>query len=113
MITLKTIKQESPYYQEVILYYKVNACPNPHSHKQNMYNLANNSEQQQCFHYHNNEERRRPVFSEKTLILVYKPAWCPILKNGGKCKDDETCIYSHTQNEIDYHPLYYKTISCL
>jgi len=60
------------------------------------------------FYYNKNtekEERRRKLIKFIDGSFNYIPVTCPNIKN---CRDNN-CIYSHNDNENNYHPLYYKT----
>ena len=114
MNSYQTIKSESPYYQEVVLYYKTNPCIGSSSQKPLKGKPLNtNCAQSPCFQYHDLNERRRPVFDETTHGLLYQPVKCPYFGENGYCSQDDACKYSHTQNEISYHPLFYKTEPCM
>jgi len=114
MYSFEAIKSESPYYQEVVLYYKVNPCPNASFHKlQKPKGLIQPCNQHPCFNHHDQEERRRPVFDEETHSLLYNPMWCDQIKENGVCVIGDECSFAHTENEVNYHPLYYKTEPCV
>jgi len=113
MYSFEAIKSESPYYQEVVFYYKANPCPSIQPQKNHRAkNFSANCNQHSCFNYHGFHERRRPAFDDKTKQLLYEPIWCPNLNENGTCSQEDSCQYAHTQNEINYHPLYYKTEVC-
>ena len=56
--------------------------------------------------------KRRPLDIDGNLFFNYIPLLCPGIKKHQYCKYGEKCIYSHTLNEILYHPLVYKKIPC-
>ena len=60
-----------------------------------------------CLNYHAGQKPRRAVFLIGNTHWNYKPKKC------GKigCKNQK-CGYAHTREEINFHPLTYKTISC-
>ena len=71
---------------------------------------------EKCQHFHNKGSQRRPVFGPDE-VLSYLPVPCqgglPIKDLGIRdCKSGDKCLYAHTQNEIVYHPLVYRTIKC-
>ena len=71
---------------------------------------------QKCQHYHQEGSNRRPVFGPNEVIS-YLPAPCqgglPVKESGiTTCAEGDKCLYAHTQNEILYHPLIYRTIKC-
>lgn len=107
------VKSENPYYQEVILYYKTNPCSTITPKSPNMFPMQQKPcPHNPCFSYHNTEERRRPVFDEKTHNLCYNAFICPAIQKDGICENDDACKFCHNQNELQYHPLYYKTEPC-
>jgi len=107
------VKSENPYYQEVILYYKTNPCSSITPKSPNIFSSTQKScSQYPCFSYHNQGERRRPVFDEKTHSLCYNSFICPAIQQDGICQDGDACKFCHNQNELDYHPLQYKTQPC-
>jgi len=61
-----------------------------------------------CMRFHSAKERRRRVRFYGTGAWNYYPEMC---KMKGKCTNEE-CRYTHTQFEIDYHPLKYKGMMC-
>jgi len=65
-----------------------------------------------CFNYHNLNEKRRPAFDEETSNLSYQPTKCSSLSENKPCLNGELCKFAHTQNEINFHPLFYKTEPC-
>ena len=59
-----------------------------------------------CFKYHTLNDRRRKPILYKNGAWNYNPVLCK-----QKCNKEE-CEWSHTQFEVDYHPLNYKTQMC-
>ena len=57
------------------------------------------------FYYTDNSTRRRPLIKYSNGGFNYIPIKC---EKSEECKKDN-CPYSHTDNEMFYHPLYYKT----
>lgn len=113
MESFDSIKSELPYYQEIILYYKTNPCQRNQQQKTSKTKIPSGQcDQNSCFNYHTFQERRRAVFLDKTYTLAYEPVWCSHLLERGICPNEDQCQYAHTQNEINYHPLYYKTEPC-
>ena len=113
MNCFEVVKSESPYYQEVIRYYKTNPCPTTQPQKTLKEKaFGNNCINSSCYYYHDYQERRRPLFEEITHELLYEPALCPSFFQLGQCVNGDMCGYAHTQNEINYHALYYKTKPC-
>ena len=67
-----------------------------------------------CQHYHQNGNQRRPVFGPDE-VLSYLPVPCqgglPVDEQGIRnCQHGDKCLYAHTQNEILFHPLVYRTM---
>ena len=113
MYTATAIKSELPYYQEILLFYKMNQCYQNHQRPiGDFFPINFNSGLQTCFNYHGPEERRRPLFEEENLNSLYQPVKCPSLLETGECLNGDLCRYAHTQNEVNYHPLFYKTEPC-
>lgn len=107
------IKSEIPYYQEVILYYKITPCPSIFQKQQNGFNSQMKPcLQGSCFNFHNLDERRRPTFSEGNHEKLYNPFICPAMQTQGVCQEGDNCRFCHTANELDYHPAIYKTEAC-
>ena len=57
------------------------------------------------YYYSNITDRRKKLIKYPDGSFNYIPIKCD---NGVNCKN-EKCPYSHTDNEMEYHPLYYKT----
>ena len=57
------------------------------------------------FYYTDNSTRRRPLIKYSNGAFNYIPIKC---EKSEEC-NKENCPYSHTDNEMFYHPLYYKT----
>lgn len=57
-------------------------------------------------------QKRRPLDIDDNLFFNYIPQLCPNIENNHNCRYGELCMYSHTLNEILYHPLVYKKIPC-
>ena len=57
-------------------------------------------------------QKRRPLDIDDNLFFNYIPQLCPNIENNHNCRHGELCMYSHTLNEILYHPLVYKKIPC-
>ena len=56
------------------------------------------------FYYENKREKRRKVVKYSDGSFNYIPVLC----DDEYC-DDEKCPFSHNDNELNYHPLFYKT----
>jgi len=113
MYNLEAIKTELPYYQEIMLYYKINPCMV--GQQKNGGESNNNRQicnQFFCFNYHNQNEKRRAIFDEETSSLAYQPIKCSYLTENKPCLNGEICKFAHTQNEINFHPIFYKTEPC-
>ena len=66
-----------------------------------------------CFAYHTSEDRRRPVFNTDNMVsLLYNPTPCPDFYENFLCDDVDACQFSHSQDEMLYHPAFYKTELC-
>ena len=57
-------------------------------------------------------QKRRPLDIDDNLYFNYIPQICPNIEKNHNCRYGELCMYSHTLNEILYHPLVYKKIPC-
>lgn len=69
-----------------------------------------------CWHAHSIGQFRRPLFN-KDGELAYMPIPCgrnnTIPAAGIKnCHNGNLCNFSHSVNEINYHPLTYRTVAC-
>jgi len=112
MYNLDIVKNEYPQHQEVILYYKTTPCPALKDFADGASPSAKLCFQANCYHYHRFDEMRRSVLDEETDSLLYDRIPCPSFSMGYQCMEESRCRYSHTQNELNYHPLYYKTEQC-
>jgi len=113
MYNIDTTKAELPYYQEILLHFKVNPCLA--SFQKNPQELAPSGQicgQFFCFNYHNLNEKRRFVFEDDSSNFLYQPMKCPSIAENIPCPNGDSCRYAHTQNEINFHPLFYKTEPC-
>eukprot|EP00826_Nyctotherus_ovalis_P055606 TRINITY_DN739_c0_g3_i1.p1 TRINITY_DN739_c0_g3~~TRINITY_DN739_c0_g3_i1.p1 ORF type:complete len:422 (+),score=75.83 TRINITY_DN739_c0_g3_i1:58-1323(+) len=83
-------------------YYKTERCNNRLEH-----------DKSQCFCYHSEAEARRPIQRISSGNSKGKTFWnyYPALCTGANCRNF-SCKYAHTFNEINYHPLHYKTLLC-
>ncbi|CAG9331272.1 unnamed protein product [Blepharisma stoltei] len=61
-----------------------------------------------CLFYHEGEKRRRRPFRFSNGAWSYKPQLCI----DDNCEYGETCVYAHNKDEINYHPMVFKTIPC-
>jgi hypothetical protein len=61
-----------------------------------------------CFNYHSGQNQRRLPVLYKSGLWNYRPSYCP-KKN---CLNKEFCMLAHNTEEIEYHPLIYKTREC-
>jgi len=95
----KFYENETLEHRKILSMYHVFQCKN----KIDSCNLQN------CIDFHESKlsrVRKRPLYFDK--IWNYIPKMCP---NKNECNDME-CIFSHTDSEINFHPLKYKTIPC-
>jgi hypothetical protein len=60
-----------------------------------------------CLQYHSNQNPRREIYKTDNSSWNYRPSKCQ--KPG--CKNIK-CKFSHTREELLYHPLYYQTVPC-
>lgn len=60
--------------------------------------------------YKENDEKRRIIVKNIDGFFNYIPEACTI--HDISANDNEGCIYAHSQNEIKYHSLYFKTKFC-
>lgn len=83
-------------------YYKTERCNNKLEH-----------DKSGCFNYHSEAEARRPIQIITSSNPKGKTFWnyYPALCTGANCRNF-SCKYAHTFNEINYHPLHYKTLLC-
>ena len=89
-------------YAQILLCFKQDYCTSHPIDDFTPSEILNN-----CFNYHSNEDFRRPVF-DADLSIKYSCKETPC-----SCKNLNSCKFAHTSFEINYHPLRYKTISCL
>lgn len=113
MYSLDTLKSEYIPHQEVILFYKTNQCPSITQDVDSDSKSANRlCFGVSCFHYHHIHEIRRSVFDEQNNTLFYDASPCAQLQGGLSCSNGVRCTSCHTQNEMNYHPFFYKTEPC-
>ena len=75
---------------------------------------------EKCNYSHNQHWTRRcPIYLKDTSALRYLPLLCPSVKLGpgdtvseNVCQRGNICPFSHSKEEIIYHPLIYKTAMC-
>lgn len=87
---------EEPSHLAILTNYLVKPCPG----------VCKNPKM--CLFYHTDSERRRVPFNGKELL--YNEFMCPVVSSGNPCKED--CRYSHTFQEMIYHPNKYKVSWC-
>lgn len=66
-----------------------------------------------CENYHNYDECRRPILGQLSQKPKYYPELCKAFFVELVCEANENCPYAHSQAEIDYHPILYKTEPCM
>lgn len=94
-------EEEHRYYFDHMRYYKTQPCKNELEHDKN-----------NCPSYHCETEARRIVQKSENskthkIVWNYYPAKC----SGKNCMN-KNCKFAHTENEILFHPLFYKTLYC-
>ena len=97
----------NPEHVKVMKYYKIYSIEDKEKLPPNLQNSLPSK-----FFYNKNrekEERRRRIIKYSDGSFNYIPMTCP---NAKTCQD-RNCPYSHNDNENNYHPLFYKTISTL
>ena len=60
--------------------------------------------------YFDNSDRRRQILKDEKEYFNYLPIYNPNKGNNNDDKDDD--IYAKNENELLYHPLFYKTLMC-
>ena len=112
-MSFEVVKNDQPHYQEILLHYKVNPCTFVQQKRPGDYSFNNQAcHKLNCFNYHHSFERRRPVFDEASPNLLYQTVKCPSVNEKGVCAKGESCKFAHTQNEVFYHPFFYKMEPC-
>lgn len=69
---------------------------------------------EQCWNAHTPSDLRRPPFGAEGG-LAYLPLACSndtTEESKSNCRMGDSCRFAHTQKEILYHPLVYKTVRC-
>lgn len=61
-----------------------------------------------CINYHHDQTPRRTPIQFANGQWNYRPSRC----NRENCIYKESCRFAHTMEEVDYHPLKYKTKAC-
>jgi len=113
MFPFDSTRPENLHSQDVILHYKTRPCPSIFDRSTSPLSVTfRTCPQLPCLFYHSPEERRRPVYDENTQTYLYQPLFCQDLRNEGFCIRGDACNYCHTQNELNYHPMYYKSKPC-
>lgn len=91
------LKQEKDNDRKNLCAYKTNSCLMKH-------------DDQPCFFYHNATEMRRRPFDQGKI--VYTNEMCENIMKFGQCPDNDQCQYCHSELELLYHPVEYKTKMC-
>ena len=99
MNAIEVYNKESEKNREVMMGYHIASCKNI---------IYIFHEPRECIHYHNDEDRRRRPLYYKGEWNYY-PIECKQPKDHAR---DEQCEYAHNCEEINYHPLVYKTMLC-
>lgn len=61
-----------------------------------------------CINSHSGQPQRRQPILYSTGVWNYRPTHC----DKSSCPYKELCLYAHNKEEIDFHPLVYKTRIC-
>ncbi|AFZ79000.1 hypothetical protein BEWA_018450 [Theileria equi strain WA] len=86
----------------------------------NLLNGKCHFKESRCIFSHNSIcTRRCPIYLSDTTFIRYIPLFCSHVVLGqnyktikSNCPFGNECIYSHSLDEILYHPQFYKTITC-
>ncbi|CAG9310345.1 unnamed protein product [Blepharisma stoltei] len=62
-----------------------------------------------CINYHQSSERRRPPKRMPNGLWNYRPRLC---NYSDDCDKGDQCTFAHSEDELKYHPLKYKTKNC-
>lgn len=116
------IAAEPEEYRRILLNYSVLPCKtlaiqNPVLRDPNLmisHRLAKKcTESPTCLKFHNYEEKRRRFLDDASSRLLYRAIPCKLFLENFLCNDIDSCVFSHSQNELLYHPSVYKTRDCL
>jgi len=71
-------------------------------------------DEDESYLYFDNSDRRRQPFKDEKEYFNYLPIFNPNKDNNNNDKDNDDIngIYAKNENEIYYHPLFYKTLMC-
>ena len=114
------LAQETKEYQQTLLHYLTQPCQalaiqNPVIKDASLilsHHASKRCKKDSCLYFHSYEEARRPIAIGDTQLLAYLAIPCPAFLESFRCDDVDNCCFSHSQNEILYHPTRYKTQVC-